>query len=155
MKIKEFETLVEQKVIKNGCFTSIKWQSDVDLKASFKGVYDAKKVSEGVARLGVNYGHIAQVKERGKEPQSLPYGSWHEGKENLIIDHNGGYQLRMAKTGNNKQKPKTIYLLDGKEISKEQLVEMGIAVPSYWNKGGIESPVFNVKLENVMRIGRP
>jgi len=154
MELGQFEALLAQKAVKKGCFTSIIWQSDVTLRAAYKDSYDIKKVTQGVARLGVNYGHIKEIRERGTEPQSLPYGAWKKGKENIIIEHNGGYQLRMTKTNNFRHKGKVAYYLNGVEIAKDKLQEMNVVVPSYWDRGGHETPVFNVKLENVLKIGR-
>jgi len=153
MELNKFEALLAQKTIKKGCFTSIIWQSDVDLRAAYKGTYDIKKVTKGVARIGVNYGHIRAIKESGVTPQSLPYGEWKEGEENIIIEHNGKYQVRLTTTGNSKHRGKTAYYLNGKPIEKEALESMDIVVPSYWNRSH-SGPVFNVKLENILQVGR-
>lgn len=153
MKLNELESKLASREIKKGAYTAITWQSNVPLRASATGSTNVRKVTQGVGRIGVNYGHIAKIREQGIVPGPLPYGQWQPGKENIVIDHNGAYQLRIAKTGNGHQYPKVVYLQDGQEISKEALMATGIVLPSYWS-GEKDNLIFNVKLENVLHIGK-
>ena len=110
-------------------------------------------MTNSVGRLGVNYGNLASVKSAGVAPGPLPYGAWVPGKENLLIENKGSYQLRVTKTGNHRQLPKVKYYLNGEEVTKEELQALNVVLPSVWNRSS-DTPVFNVKLENVIKIGR-
>lgn len=111
------------------------------------------KESDMVIRLGVNYANMKINKDR--ETGSLPWGKWVEGLENLVVEHKGNYYLRITST--DPANPEsgadviaTRYLMDGQEISKAQVIEMiGESKLS-----GNASPVYNVKFENIVRLGR-
>jgi hypothetical protein len=138
--------------IKKGTYVTMMWQSDVTLKAAFKDSHDVKKVTKGVGRLGVKYANIQEIKERGSEVGGLPYGEWE--KEDLLIKSHEKLQLRITKTKNKRHRPHVVYYIDGTEISAEKLQEMGIVLNSYWNKNNQESPIFNIKIENLLEIKR-
>jgi hypothetical protein len=111
------------------------------------------KESDMVIRLGVNYANMKINKDR--ETGSLPWGKWVEGLENLVVEHKGNYYLRITST--DPANPEsgadviaTRYLMEGQEISKDQVIEMiGESKLS-----GNASPVYNVKFENIVSLGR-
>ena len=103
------------------------------------------KVSDLVIRLGVDYANM-KINE-GREVGSLPWGHWVEGLEGLVIEHKGNYYLRVASAYSNNGK--CVYLLNGNEISKEEVV-------SLVGEKKLESKaldVYNIKFENILELG--
>lgn len=128
-----------ENIAKNGRNVKITYQSDKG-----NGII---KVTTGVYRLGVNYSHIKSViAKNGGKVNPLPYGKWLI--ENLIIDNNGKYQVRITQASMD-FKPSSKYLLNGKETSKDSLIQSGLLK----DKPHTASNVFNVKLENIIQIG--
>lgn len=111
------------------------------------------KESDMVIRLGVAYANMKINANRETGP--LPWGKWVEGLENLVVEHKGKYYLRITSTnpanpGSGADVIATRYLLNGQEISKEQVIAM-IGEEKLATK---PSPVYNVKFENIIRIGK-
>lgn len=110
------------------------------------------KESDMVIRLGVNYANMS-INE-GKQTGSLPWGHWVEGLENLVLEHKGNYYLRITST--TPENPQsgadviaTRYLLNGEQITREE----AIAIVGEKKMKGSASPVYNLKFENILRIG--
>lgn len=123
--------------VKKGKYISLKKKKDLG-----NGV---EKISDLVIRLGVDYANM-KVAE-GKEVGSLPWGNWVEGLEGLVIEHKGNYYLRVASAYSNNGK--CVYLLNGNEISKEEVV-------SLVGEKKLESKalnVYNIKFENILELG--
>lgn len=123
--------------VKKGKYISLKKKKDLG-----NGV---EKISDLVIRLGVDYANM-KVAE-GKEVGSLPWGKWVEGLEGLVIEHKGNYYLRVASAYSNNGK--CVYLLNGKEISKEEVI-------SLVGEKKLESKaldVYNIKFENILELG--
>lgn len=111
-----------------------------------------KKETDMVIRLGVSYANMGI--NAGKQTGSLPWGQWVEGLENLVIEHKGNYYLRVTST--TPENPEcgadiiaTRYILNGQVISKEE----AIAIVGEKKMSGSASPVYNLKFENILRIG--
>lgn len=108
------------------------------------------KESDMVIRLGVSYANMA-INE-GKQTGSLPWGEWVEGLENLVITHKGKYYLRVSAISpenpeNGAKVIATRYLRDGAEISREEVASI------IGNEKGSASAVYNIKFENIKRLG--
>ena len=110
------------------------------------------KESDMRIRVGVSYKNLKVNQE--KETQSLPWGKWVEGLENLVVEHKGNYYLRITSTNpgdleNSNDVIATRYIKNGVEISKEEVIsEIG-------EKKLVSNPsmVYNIKFENIIRIG--
>jgi len=115
------------------------------------------KESDMVIRLGVSYANMKINAER--ETGQLPWGEWVPGLENLVIrhikDNEENYYLRITSTDpahpeSGADVIATRYLLNGEEISKERVLEL----IGEKKLSGSASPVYNVKFENIIRLGR-
>lgn len=111
------------------------------------------KESDMVIRLGINYTNM-KINENKKTGQ-LPWGRWVEGLENLVVEHKGNYYLRITSTDPSHPESgadviATRYLRNGQEISKEEVIYM-IGGDKTSSKA---SPVYNVKFENILKIGK-
>ena len=111
------------------------------------------KESDMVIRLGVAYANM-QINE-DRQTGQLPWGKWVEGLENFVVEHKGNYYLRITSTDpanpeSGSDVIATRYLMNGQEISKEQV----IAIVGEAKLSGSASPVYNVKFENIIKLGR-
>ena len=105
-----------------------------------------------VIRLGVAFANMGINKDR--ETGGLPWGRWVEGLENLVIEHKGKYYLRISST--NPEHPetgadviRTTYVRGDEILDKEQALDI---VGEKAMKTSA-SPVYNVKFENIIRVG--
>ena len=138
------EILSKLAAVKNGKYISLTKVKDLG-----EGI---KKESDMLIRLGVNYANM-KVNE-GKQTGSLPWGHWVEGLENLAIEHKGQYYLRV--TSVNPEHPEsgadviaTRYIKDGREISRDEVV----AIIGESKAKSTPSTVYNIKFENIVRLG--
>jgi len=135
MLLQDFQNKYNQE-IKKGQFTKAKWQS---VKV-IKGV-EYKKVSQGVVRF-VQYAHIKGVVVVGKvnvnENCLIPNTLYYNANTN-------NYLVQLATT---ETKPHCTYYINGVEVDKATF-EQGN--PPRQNSQ--ESPVFRVKLENLLELG--
>lgn len=122
--------------VKKGKYVSLKKKKDLG-----NGV---EKISDLVIRLGVDYSKMEVA--QGKEVGSLPWGKWVEGLEGLVIEHKGNYYLRVASAYSNNGK--SIYLLNGNEISKEEVINL-IGEKKLESKA---LDVYNIKFENILEL---
>lgn len=139
---------------RNGQFFNMTWTSDVKMTAAAKKQgLQAVKIVTSTVRKGIKYSNLKSVRLNEREngnfsstiiTNSLPWGSWKQGNEGLLIEHNNTNYLRVYSSPN---KPKAIYLLNGKEISKETLKALGIVQESYWSTN--LPPCFTIKVENI------
>lgn len=111
------------------------------------------KESDMVIRLGINYANM-KINEN-KQTGQLPWGRWVEGLENLVVEHKGNYYLRITSTDPSHPESgadviATRYLRNGQEISKEEVIYM-LGDNKTSNNA---SPVYNVKFENILKLGK-
>ena len=109
------------------------------------------KESDMVIRLGVAYSNM-KINEN-KQTGQLPWGHWVEGLENLVIEHKGKFYLRISSTDpanpeSGADVVATRYLKDGAEITKHDVLTL------VGEQKGSASPVYNVKFENILKLGR-
>lgn len=123
---------------RNGQFFNISYVSDLPMtaKAKREGIV-ALKITKATVRKGISYKNMKSVQERLgdriNEPLELPWGIWVPEHKGLLIEHKGKIYLRLYSSPN---KNKSVYLVNGKEVSLDELKSMGIVQNSYWNKSG-------------------
>ena len=134
MNLQEFQNAYA--LAKKGQFTKATWQS-----VSIVNGIECKKVSNGVVRF-VQYGHIKNVVVVGKvntnESCLIANTLYYNAKTN-------NYLVQLATTEN---KPHCKYYLNGEEVSKEDFEK--VKAP---RQNSQASPVFRVKLENLLAFG--
>lgn len=138
------EILAKVLEAKKGRYVSLTKAKDLG-----KGVV---KETDMVIRLGVSYANMGI--NAGRQTGSLPWGQWVEGLENLVLEHKGNYYLRITST--TPENPEsgadvisTRYLLNGAQISRREAVE----IVGESKMKGSASPVYNLKFENILRLG--
>lgn len=131
-----------------------RWTSDLPIKAIYKkqGVV-VNKTTTTTVRVGISYQNMKSVQakaENGYElKHELNWGVWSTDHPGLLIEHKGNIYLRMYNSPN---KPKSVYFLNGKEISKEDLISKGIVQDSYWKKTNESVDCFTVNITNIEEI---
>ena len=145
------------KVLQNknkGQWFRVAWVSDLPVKAAYKrGGTVVNKRTVTTARFGINYSNMKSVQakvERGFElKHELPWGSWDDQYPGILINHKGQTYIRLYNSPN---KPKSEYFLNGKPITKEELIQTGVVQDSYWKKNSEPTEVFTIKVENIENI---
>ena len=138
--------------LKKGTIHSIHWKrtlSDSQVLKGFKGGR-IEKETIGVFRIGVDYSNMAINKD--KVTGSLPYGFFEYSNEILYSPSTDTYQLRLTKTMNDNHKPHVKWYLDGKEITKQELIDMNALGASQRENKPSDNVVFNVKLSDIIEI---
>ena len=143
--------------LKRGAFVRVKYRTDVQPSAKFKG-HKIEKIVETTVRVGVSYSNLSAVKER-RATETKPTGSshvqwwrWSDGYRNIIKEKISDPSQRYVTfatvpSGGN---TRICWYIDGKSVSEEEV--RAITVPSYWHKANLD--VFDVKLENLISIGK-
>ena len=145
MQIEQFKDFIARN--KKGSYVSITYKSDPhQLKRG--GNHIVEKLTTTTCRFGVSYANMKVNADR--DTGSLPFGNWVQGYENYLIEYNGNIYVRVNTTQNGSNKPVTLYYCDGKETTKQELIDNGIISNT---KPKEHMLVYNVKLENVVSIG--
>lgn len=140
--------------LKKGTIHSIHWKRVLrnnEVLKDFRGRIEKETI--GNFRIGIDYSNMAINKE--KVTGSLPYGFFEYSNEILYSPSTDTYQLRLTHTMNEHNIPVVKWYLDGKEITKDELIEMNALGSALRNPKPFdpkENPVFNVKLENLINI---
>lgn len=133
---------------KKGQFVSFKTERNLKVK---KNQTPIVKVSEFIARIGVDYDNMQSVKtkrENGELPeenQGLAWGEWV--KFPYLIAHKDQFYLRCSTTKNSHQKGKVKYYRNGVEISKEEAKAASLASEFYDKE---DQDVFNIKVSSII-----
>ena len=137
MELEKFNEL--QSKIKKGSYYKMVFKSIKEIKGN-----TIEKVSNGVYRFGINYKNISKVKDI--TTHSLLWGEWQT--QNFILKHKETLYLRVYPSTCKYHKTKSFYLLNGKETTKQELIEMGLLK----EQNTKEMLCFNIKLENLISI---
>lgn len=153
------EVLAALSHVHGGSYVKAAWKSDVPM---LKGSpITITKRSYGVVRVGVNYAAIDVVKrelaargltEAGPLPGNM---AWDAKAPLVILDSPEGRQyVRLTLSRGPLHRTRTEYVLsDGRILTKEQAQKLNCVRPSYWAESKHDSPIFNVKIENLVALG--
>lgn len=141
-----------------GSIFSLTTRRPVKLKKGFTAHIEKQSQIQGL--FGVEYANTANVKSAiqsgEREAPSLPNGikrCFYENNLKFYEGFNGNVSMGVNISGN---KPKSIFFMDGKEVSEEQIQNMVLANELTPKKTRAEledknqSPFMMVKLENVI-----
>lgn len=133
--------------------------SDVPVKAAFKKNHTVNKLTTSTVRYGISYDNIKSVQQKTADGtlnriHDLPWGKWVANMEGIFIQHTNkeGRENIYLRVYNSPNKPVSVYFLNGKQIDKEELKNMGIVQDSVWNKKEA-SECFTVNVANITEIG--
>ena len=142
-----------------GSFAKVVYKTSLHADKDHKGD-EVVKVVKAIARFGVDYGHMASVKQKAAQKAALglsaptnplPWGTW---KNRFLIENKGQLYVRLACPKNNiSLKPVVLgYYVNGQEVSKEEA--MAITRPSDWTQKDDDLDVYTKKIEDIISIGR-
>lgn len=142
-----------------GSFFNCEWVGDLPVKAAYKkqGIL-VHKASRATVRYGIAYSHMKSVQQKVVEGKNLthelPWGSWVPGKEGILIQHTNkagetNLYLRLYTSPN---KTKVQYYVNGKPVTKDELIALGYVQDSYWKKSGEDVDCFTVNVINIKEI---
>ena len=143
--------------LKHGTFVRVKYRTDVQPSAKFKG-HKIEKIVETTVRVGVSYSNLSAVKERRTTmSQSITsthaqWWRWCDGYRNIMKEKISDPSQRYITfaTIPNGGNVKVFWYINGKSASEEEV--RIITVPSYWSKSNLDA--FDVKLENLISVGK-
>ena len=142
--------------LKHGAFVRVKYRTDVQPSAKFKG-HKIEKIVETTVRVGVSYSNLSAVKERRSaevkpaNPSHVQWWRWSDGYRNIIKEKISDPSQKYVTLATVPKRGNTMvyWYIDGKPVSEEEV--RAITIPSYWNKSNLD--VFDVKLENLISVG--
>ena len=143
--------------LKHGAFVRVKYRTDVQPSAKFKG-HKIEKIVETTVRVGVSYSNLSAVKERRATetkptgPSHVQWWRWSDGYRNIIKEKISDPSQKYVTLATVPKRGNTMvyWYIDGKPVSEEEV--RAITIPSYWNKPNLD--IFDVKLENLISVGK-
>lgn len=144
--MKTEEIIAKIKSLRKGAFKRITFYANPYPLAKGKDK-DIKKICSAVVRFGLNYSHLKA--NANKETGSLNGKVWKEGETNyvLISEKTGEELIRVYTT--NHHKVRSQWYLNGKETTKERLVEERLVS----DRKSSKTPCFDLKISNIISIG--
>lgn len=145
----------ELKKIKKGAFIKLHYKrtlnSSSDVRVAFKN--RIVKETRGIYRFGIDYANM-KINE-GKTIGELKTGIHYDSDSEIIYNPNKNtFKLRAYNTFNPNFKPQVQWFLDGKEITKKELIEMGALGSNQTKTKTYETPLIEVMVENIISIGK-
>lgn len=141
--------------LKAGCYYPMEYERPIQLKKGFEHLKVTKQ-TKTIVRLKLNYSHLEEIKIKQTEPGSLSKNSeWVKDYENALIYNSNTKQtsLRVTKTRSPKHKTITKWFLNGVEVAKQTLIDLGCLYSKDVNSSSNDSPVFNVNIKDITRLG--
>lgn len=154
---KQIKTLKELDKIKNGAYFIIQYYTDCNSKvaASFK-YYNVTKLTTMSVRKGVDYKKTkaAIQKTTNNLNNTSIKSSWfsHVAGSKTLLKHTTKNQYYIALFPNKFGKATTQYFINGKPISKEELMKKGIMQPSFWSNKNTSCDFFTLGIDKVYKI---
>lgn len=164
MTLNREEIYEETTRVKNGRIARVTYKTELPLKAEFKKQgYKMVKVTETSARFGVNYGHIASVKER-KANESNEETTQRANNYEWVVKDKIKYNSKTDKEYlvvanlNKGHNTKSKYILYGTAVGT---IDMGnsidshyshLVIDSYGKNKSTPSEVKTISFENIIRI---
>jgi hypothetical protein len=152
------KTITEQQAIEiattstKGAYRGLTYANTLKLNKCHAG-HTLVAISDYVGRFGVNYYNIGAVIDRIGEnaPKHAPSGLAEEIDDILYRNAQGEAIIRFSP--NWSAKHSKVYILDGEEVSKEQLLEMGFSKSElHIREGGQLPEVINLKANQIISI---
>ncbi len=142
-----------------GSFFKCEWISDLPVKAAYKKQdIVVHKESHATVRYGIRYSNMKSVQQKVVEGKNLthelPWGKYREGYEGILIDHinKAGEQKTYLRLYTSPNKTKVQYYVNGKPITKNELISLGYVQDSYWKKNNEDIDCFTVDVTNIKEI---
>ena len=141
--------------IKKGVFVTEEHKRQVPLKKGFEHL-KVEKVTKSVVRVGCKYANLQEIKIKNIETNSLSKNlEWIKEYENILMinQETNEISIRFTKSRNKNHKAKTKWFLNGVETTKDALIKLGCLYSRDINSSSYDSPVFNVKIKDLISLG--
>ena len=151
-KLTESEVIAFVTNAKKGAYHGVTYRNALTLNKCHQE-HSLVAVSTYIGRFGVNYYNIASVAERiaENEPKKTNTGLSAEVQDIIYRNAKGEAIIRFAP--NWSAKHTKVYILDGEEVSKEQLLQMGFSKSELHIKdGGTPPEVINLKASQIQEL---
>lgn len=148
------ELLENLKTKADGADFTVQYVGDLPLNAAAKKAgITAYKTTQMKVQKGLKYSELQSVKDKINEgfelSHTLPWGSWKEGYEGLLIEHKGNDYIRLYPAND---VPKTTYFINNNEMTYDELKESGYLVNSFFNKKESALEVLTIKVGNIIKL---
>lgn len=141
--------------IKKGVFVTEEHKRQIPLKKGFEHL-KVEKLTKSVVRLGCKYANLQEIKIKNVETNSLSKNlEWIKEYENILMinQETNEISIRFTKSRNKNHKAKTKWFLNGIETTKEELIKLGCLYSRDITPSNNNSPVFNVKVKDLISLG--
>ena len=155
MKTNDIVQILKNSKYKNGSYIQICWVKDLTTEKGKALGIDAKKITSGAVRLGINYKNTKFAKSRAMIASDAPRKPmWYKRTDiKYIVEHNtNGNQYLQCFTSPNKMK--TSILINNNTITKEEYetyVKLGYTQKQ---RHGEECCVMTIPVSNICQLGR-
>ena len=153
---KEMSNLKKLDQKKNGSYLKLQYLTDCNdkISAKYKGLYNVSKITTISARKGIKYENLKSVIDERNNPNYIPSTkqAWYHHIDTMLCKHNIKEQYYVCLFPNKFGKPKTIYLLNGLPIKKDELIQKGIMQPSFWTQKENKPKMITLGLDKIIEV---
>lgn len=145
-----------------GTFVRIGWKSNIESAKARNAGVSVVKETDATVRWGVKYDNLKRVKEikaekaaAGEQPKEVRPWYKHLEQNPYIIQHllDKSKTYLQLYTVHNKKSMKTKYYINGKEMTKQQVIDSGYVNASEWAPKQ-ECLIMNIPTANIRYIGK-
>lgn len=147
---------------KNGAYFRISFETfyGYDEEDMSKGVSAAwkghvvSKITTTSVRKGIKYENLKEVKEKRAMEGYVPTvkKSTKHYLDTTLLKDNEKQKYYVALFPNKNGRPRSTYKLDGRPISKEELIRLGVMQPSFWKSKTKKLPMFTPGLDRIIAV---
>ena len=156
LNLSEYEMNILKKLDKkrNGTYFIIQYYKDCSDKINdeFKGNV-VKKLTTMSVRKGIDYSKLKSVIEERSQPGYIPStrkSNYHY-IDKMLLKHNTENKYNVALFPNNGI-PHSVYLLNDKPISKQELQEKGIMKSNFWKTTNTKPRMITLGLDKIVEV---
>ena len=138
------------KTYHKGSFIKIQWETDITSASAKKQGYSVIKACESIVRLGVDYRHTRPAMQK---QNTTHQESWFKHCEDsiLMVNKKDCEKLYLQCFSLKQGLTKIKYKVNGKEVSKEQVLEF--AIPSKMQPTNQDNKTFILSISNIKSLG--
>ena len=139
---------------RNGAYFRLQYHKDCseDIKSKFNGLSVTKLTTISV-RKGIDYNKMKSVIEERNKQGYVPLvkkSNYHY-IDKMLLKHNTEDKYNVALFPNH-GKAHTLYFLNNKPVTKQELQEKGIMRESFWKKSGKKPKMITLGLDKITEV---
>lgn len=139
---------------KNGTYFKIQYYTDINDKVSayYRDRYNVTKLTTISIRKGIDYNKTKKVQNRRKGKEYTPKNTFFYHIDKTLLKNKKEDKYYIGAFLNIYGKPNTLYMVNGRKVTYEQLKEMGIMQPSFWGKKGEKPDFITIGLDKITEV---